>query len=306
MAIRINSNNEKKILGYLYSEKKTLDMPFCDVYLLQNGQTLLVIRPEYVIPNQTIRTVKRQLVRYKKLGSLSIQVPTLISKEDRIGLVFDDLDGVSILEYYAHSMYTFRDLDSKIKELIDILAFLHKNSIYELIHPSQLFIQDDALVFIPSIYMLFDHKESIYCPPEVLKSKSITAKSDIYSLGLLLHRLFCGALPWDNQDSTHTIAKKKFGLNGSFSPRNVGAHLEESTITTLEKMLEESLENRFETVLEVHNSFLGVQEKYTYTYRENKRLGWNPNAEGTYQKLEELVESGYEVRWFDGTKWQLF
>ena len=50
----------------------------------------------------------------------------------------------------------------------------------------------------------------------------------------------------------------------------------------------------------------GVQETYTYTYRENKMFSWNPNAEGTYQQLEELVDRGYEVRWFDGTTWQLF
>lgn len=306
MAIRIRPNNENKIFGFQYTEIKNWNLPSCDVYQLHNGQSLFVIHNEYVFSKQAIRQFNQDLDTYKKLGSPYIRVPKIIEKDSQIGLLYENFTGVPLLEYYSCASYTYSDLSTHLQDLMNVLDALHQHGIFHLLHPSQLFIQEDTFVFTPSLYLLFGNKKNIFCPPETLKSIPETKQSDIYSFGLVTYRVLCGSLPWGNDVSLHDIAKMKFGLYGSFTLREKGTHIEDGIMTIIEKMVDKSVENRWKSISQIQNALLGKQETYTFTYRENRMVGWNPNREGTYQQLEELSAKGFEVRWFDGASWQLF
>jgi serine/threonine-protein kinase len=88
-----------------------------------------------------------------------------------------------------------------------------------------------------------------YCPPEVLTGRPATARSDLYSLGVLMYELACGRLPFDGFQGLALISAVIAGEAVPLRQRNPA--LPEALVRVIARAMSPRLESRFASATEL-------------------------------------------------------
>ena len=153
-----------------------------------------------------------------------------------------------------------------VDQLAEALEFAHQQGIvHRDLKPSNILLDEDENVFLSDFGFAHITDASLsltgsgmigtpaYMSPEQCKGEPIDPRSDQYSLGVLLHQLTTGRLPF-NADTPMAIAIKH--VNEPLTPpRKISPNLPEAVERILVKAMAKKPEARFASVAELNTAF---------------------------------------------------
>lgn len=158
-----------------------------------------------------------------------------------------------------YTEFTAKDLMGKI---LDAMAYIHRmGCIHRDIKPSNIMVRPDGSICIIDFGIAKDMKTSTgktigriigtdgYMSPEQAKGDSIDYRTDIYSLGCLLHYMLTGSHAIkkrsNDYDTICSILNDEFPRAKTFNP-----HLSDQTQEAILKAVDKNMLRRFQTVME--------------------------------------------------------
>lgn len=131
----------------------------------------------------------------------------IVSDEDKSIIVEEYIDGITIDEILETGLYTSSGVKKVIRELCEILYFLHsKNIIHRDIKPENIIVDNDGnikLIDFNISRINNDNQNKVttimgtngYASPEQYGIARTDARSDIYSIGILINVMLTGEHP---------------------------------------------------------------------------------------------------------------
>jgi serine/threonine protein kinase len=178
-----------------------------------------VLNKEFV-HNDNIR--KRFLAEAKSMFKMShpniIKVNDLIEENDTVAFVMEYIEGETLKEYIDRKGKLQDDeIKTIFSQMLEAVGYVHKqNLVHRDIKPSNFMIDREGKVKLMDfgIAKTLDASSSEYTqtgtgaqmgtpmymsPEQITETKSVTAQSDIYSLGVVLWQMVTGQKPYDTK-----------------------------------------------------------------------------------------------------------
>jgi serine/threonine protein kinase len=204
------------------------------VYLAHDNKfdtnvAIKVLRKEYV-QNENIR--KRFLAEARNMFKMShpniIKVTDLIEEDETVAFVMEYVDGETLKEYIDRKgKLSDLEINSLFAQILNALDYVHKQQlVHRDIKPSNFMINHDLQIKLMDFGIAKTSDVSsneytqtgtgvqmgtpIYMSPEqITETKTVTAQSDIYSLGVVLWQMITGQKPYHtNTLSTFQLQTK--------------------------------------------------------------------------------------------------
>jgi serine/threonine protein kinase len=177
-----------------------------------------VLRNEYV-QNENIR--KRFLAEARNMFKMShpniIKVTDLIEEDETVAFVMEYVDGETLKEYIDRKgKLSDSEINSLFSQILNALDYVHKQQlVHRDIKPSNFMINHELQIKLMDFGIAKTSDVSsneytqtgtgvqmgtpIYMSPEqITETKTVTAQSDIYSLGVVLWQMATGQKPYHN------------------------------------------------------------------------------------------------------------
>lgn len=199
------------------------------VYLAVNTSidqqvAIKVLRPE-LARNPEVR--KRFKQEAELLSSLNhpgiVKFLNYVETNDNVYLIMEYVKGVTLEDFINKKNGLI--VESKaypiIKEILDAFEYAHsKGVVHRDIKPANIIIQDDGHVKIMDFGIAQIVSESnetqarvmgtpAYMSPEQIYGRNVDVRSDIYSLGVLIHNMLTGKAPYDSTKLTEQEIKSR-------------------------------------------------------------------------------------------------
>ncbi|MFY7972715.1 MAG: protein kinase domain-containing protein [Flavobacteriales bacterium] len=187
--------------------------------MLHNQAALKLLNQEYV-RNEHIR--KRFLAEARSMARMShtgvVKVTDLIEENDTVAFVMEYIEGETLKEYIDRKGKLKDDeIKTIFSQMLDAVGYVHEqNLVHRDIKPSNFMIDKKGKVKLMDfgIAKTLDASSSEYTqtgtgmqmgtpmymsPEQITETKSVTAQSDIYSLGVVLWQMVTGQKPYDTK-----------------------------------------------------------------------------------------------------------
>jgi serine/threonine protein kinase len=201
--------------------------------------------------NENIR--KRFLAEARNMFKMShpniIKVTDLIEEGDTVAFVMEYVDGETLKEYLERKgKLSDEEIKTIFSQMLDAVGYVHKQGlIHRDIKPSNFMISPKGQVKLLDFGIAKNTDTSsaeytqtgtgvqmgtlMYMSPEqVNETKSVTAQSDIYSLGVVLWQMVVGQKPYDTKTlSTFQLQSKIVNENLALTNTNWDASIQKAT-----------------------------------------------------------------------------
>lgn len=168
----------------------------------------------------------------------------------------------SVLYYIHHANYVYFDLKP------ENILIINEND-----QPTVKLIDFGLSSYLPDLKDDFTKGTAEFIAPEILKKERPDHRADLYSLGILMYKLAYGKFPFSTTNELeiyHAHLEKKFAFPASRYSRPV--------INVIEKLLNKSPEDRYQSSLEFYNDLdrpiayqtkLNIKSLFQFIPREN-------------------------------------
>lgn len=197
------------------------------VYLAVNTSidqqvAIKVLRPEYA-RNATVRAKFKQ--EAELLCSLDhpgiVKFLNYVEKPEGVFLIMEYVKGITLEDFIKHKNGLI--VESKayplIKEILEAFEYAHsKGIVHQDIKPSNIIIQEDGHIKIMDFgiaRIISESKQTgapmgtpAYMSPEQIYGNPVDNRSDIYSIGVLIHNMLTGKAPYDSTRLTEQEIKR--------------------------------------------------------------------------------------------------
>ena len=189
--------------------------------------------------------------------------------ENHKGIVFEYIDGISLEEYLKKEKRPVNELLNLAIDLSFAVSALHKaNIIHNNICPANILIQNgsgkifliDLQVASRSTLKLDDTNNHIlrktgltYIAPEQTGriNRVVDNRTDLYSLGVAMYRLFTGKLPFDSTDPIELIYCHLAKM--PVPPNELNSEIPVSISAIIMKLLAKNAEDRYQSAMGVYS-----------------------------------------------------
>jgi eukaryotic-like serine/threonine-protein kinase len=170
-----------------------------------------------------------------------------------------------------------------MSQLLDALEYSHKNGVvHRDIKPSNIMLLEDGTVKVTDFGIARIESSTLtqagavmgspsYMSPEQFLAQSIDARSDLYSVGVVLYELLTGEVPFPGSFSTamHKV------LNDTPTPVSaLNVHAPKGTDDLLGRALAKRPADRFQSAAELKKALVATLTEATAGERKGKRKPW--------------------------------
>lgn len=243
------------------------------VYLAVNTSidqqvAIKVLRPEFA-HNAALRA------RFKKEAELlcSLDHPGIVKflnyveKPEGVFLIMEYVKGITLEDYIKHKNGLI--VESKayplLKEILDAFEYAHsKGIVHQDIKPSNIIIQEDGHIKIMDFgiaRIVSEAKQNgnvmgtpEYMSPEQIYGQPVDVRSDIYSLGVLIHNMLTGKAPYDATRLTEQEIKRRVVKEDL--PRMIDCYpyISDKIQKVVDKATQKVPDARFQNCIEMKNA----------------------------------------------------
>lgn len=231
-----------------------------------------------------IKVLRPEVARNAALRARFKQEAEMLCSLDHPGIVkflnyVETAEGVFLIMEYVKGM-TLEDFISKkngliveskayplICEILDAFAYAHsKGIVHRDIKPANIIIQDDGhikimdfgIAQIVSEANVTDSKAIMgtpaYMSPEQIYGKDIDARSDIYSIGVLIHNMLTGRAPYDSTLLTAQEIKRRVVKDNMPRMAETYPYISDRIQAVVDKATQKVPEARYQSCLEMKSA----------------------------------------------------
>jgi len=276
---------------------------------LEREVALKIIRTENILPKALERATKRFKIEAKKMASLShpniVRVMDYGEFQDMPYLVMEFLPGGTLKQMLGKPIPWQMALQL-LQPIANALSYAHqKGLVHRDVKPSNILISEAGTPYLSDfgIAKVLENEETLdltstgmgvgtpeYMSPEQAEGKKVDARSDIYSLGIVLYELLTGRKPFSADTPMAVIVKQ---LRDPLpDPRKFIPDLPKSIEQMLFKALAKQPNDRYADMKSFATAFEKALKADAGTVREVKRPEITPSP-------EEAILPGFEERTYD-------
>lgn len=231
-----------------------------------------------------IKALRPEVAKNAALRARFKQEAEMLCSLDHPGIVkflnyVETAEGVFLIMEYVKGM-TLEDFINKkngliveskayplICEILDAFAYAHsKGIVHRDIKPANIIIQDDGhikimdfgIAQIVSEANVTDSKSIMgtpaYMSPEQIYGKDIDARSDIYSIGVLIHNMLTGRAPYDSTLLTAQEIKRRIVRDNMPRMAESYPYISEKIQSVVDKATQKVPEARYQSCLEMKSA----------------------------------------------------
>ena len=231
-----------------------------------------------------IKALRPEVARNAALRARFKQEAEMLCSLDHPGIVkflnyVETAEGVFLIMEYVKGM-TLEDFISKkngliveskayplICEILDAFSYAHsKGIVHRDIKPANIIIQDDGhikimdfgIAQIVSEANVTDSKAIMgtpaYMSPEQIYGKDIDARSDIYSIGVLIHNMLTGRAPYDSTLLTAQEIKRRVVKDNMPRMAETYPYISDKIQAVVDKATQKVPETRYQSCLEMKSA----------------------------------------------------
>lgn len=198
------------------------------VYLAVNTNidqqvAIKVLRPEFAHNTELRAKFKKEAQLLCSLDHPGIvKFLNYVEKPEGVFLIMEYVKGITLEEFIKHKNGLI--VESKaypmLRDILDAFEYAHsKGIVHQDIKPSNIIIQEDGHIKIMDfgiarIVSEVQQNTAVmgtpeYMSPEQIYGKPVDGRSDIYSLGVLIHNMLTGKAPYDSTRLTEQEIKRR-------------------------------------------------------------------------------------------------
>ena len=245
-----------------------------------------ILRDEYLGKQEFVKRFKDESKAIAVLSHDNIVKVYDVSFGDRIQyIVMEYIDGITLKDYIEkNGPLNWKEAVHFILQTLKALQHAHdKGIIHRDVKPQNIMLLEDGTIKVTDFGIARFSKSSSetiasnkaigsvhYISPEQARGEPTDAKSDLYSLGVMMYEMLTGKLPFDDDD---TIAVAMMQLRSDpIPPRQINPDIPEGLEEIIIKAMQKEPDNRYHSAAEMHSDIIKIKKNpslhFNFVYDE--------------------------------------
>lgn len=207
-----------------------------------------------------IDMLKNEIIVLEKLKGLNVPEVSFVDIQNGI-IIYKYIKGENINDLYINNIIDVLKLMLKI---LDIVIEIHNRGIIHCdLKPSNIMLYRDKVYIIDfGIASALGHTSflgygsPLYCSPEQIKNQNLTIHSDIYSIGIIMYKLFTGKLPFTSKNNDRKEILTMHLKREIVIPSEINSHIPNNLDLVIKKCMEKEIINRYNCVQEIKRDLI--------------------------------------------------
>ncbi|MGM9653577.1 MAG: protein kinase [Eubacteriales bacterium] len=230
------------------------------------------------------QSVKRFINESKAVAMLShpniVNIYDVSVRDNVKYIVMEYVEGITLKNYMTHKgILSFREIVSYSEQILNALEHAHaKGIVHRDIKPQNIMLLKNGLIKVmdfgiaklPNAETVTMTDKAIgtvyYISPEQASGRPIDARSDLYSLGVLMYEMSCGRLPF-NADSPVSVALMQVNAS-AVPPRRLNPSLPVGLEQIILKAMEKDPSQRYQSAAQMLRHVTRLKENPNIVFRE--------------------------------------
>lgn len=244
---------------------------------LNRYNTIKILKKEYMNDTFLIERFKEEATALAKLTNSNIvNIYDVVYQGDIYYMVMEYVIGKNLKELIIENVRLSYERTINIAvQIAKALDYAHKNNIvHGNIRPENIQITEGGTVKVANFTLIKSNKQNsttnlheqfsevTYFSPEQLAGKVIDARTDIYSLGLVMYEMITGKLPFKVEKPLTTRNRLDEGI--VVEPIQINSSIPVSLNNLIMKCLEKDPNRRYKNASEILIDLLSVQNTIDY------------------------------------------
>lgn len=258
------------------------------------------------------QSVKRFVNESKAVAMLShqniVNIYDVSVRENVKYIVMEFIEGITLKNYMQHrEVLNLREIISYSTQMLRALDHAHRKGIvHRDIKPQNIMllkngvikVTDFGIAKLPNAETISMADKAIgtvyYISPEQVSGKDIDARSDLYSMGVMMYEMATGSLPF-TAETPISVAMKQVN-DTPVSPREVNPYIPVGLEQIILKAMEKDPEDRYQSAAEMLEQLLKLRENPKIVFKEKKaKTTKSKNADGEGKPKRKQSKSMFPI-----------
>jgi len=249
--------------------------------LMRRVVAVKMLKDEIAADEQSVRRFINESKAVAMLSHPSIVNIYDVSVRDNVKyIVMEYVEGITLKSYMSHKgKLSFKEIVSYSEQILSALEHAHAKGIVHrdikphnimLLKNGRIKVMDFGIAKLPNAETLTLTDKAIgtvyYISPEQASGGHIDARSDLYSLGVLMYEMSCAQLPF-NADSPVSVALMQVNEN-AIPPRKLNPSIPAGLEQIIQKAMEKDPEERYQNASLMLRHITRLKENPHVIFRE--------------------------------------